>query len=96
MNNPHARWQRGSSAGSIINWIFYCSYRPFSDSELLPYGKRIWFKYLFSPSNNDRESFSSMCDLTGCPNQAKCLLVGLHLWAGKKAAQPCPTSRWMK
>ena len=24
-NNPHARWQRGSSAGSIINWIFYCS-----------------------------------------------------------------------
>ena len=25
MNNPHARWQRGSSAGSIINWVFYCS-----------------------------------------------------------------------
>ena len=23
-------------------------------------------------------------------------LVGLHLWAGKEAAQPCPTSRWMK
>ena len=23
-------------------------------------------------------------------------LVVLHLWAGKEAAQPCPTSRWMK
>ena len=23
-------------------------------------------------------------------------LGGLHLWSGKEAAQPCPTSRWMK
>ena len=23
-NNPHARWQRRSSAGSTISWIFYC------------------------------------------------------------------------
>ena len=67
-----------------------------------------------------------MRDLTGCPNQAKCLLRsltptarkwtlhahpslgflvgvansmtlgGLHLGSGKEAAQPCPTSRWMK
>ena len=125
INNPHARWQRGSSAGSIINWIFYCSYRPFSGSELLPYGKRVWFKYLFSPSNNDRESFSSMCDLTLSARTRPSVysvalrqqpesehftlslgflvgvaismaLVGLHLWAGKEAAQPCPTSRWMK
>ena len=23
-------------------------------------------------------------------------LVGLHLWAGKEAAQACPTSSWIK
>ena len=32
-----------------------------------------WFKDLSSPSNNDSESFSMIRDLTGCPNQAKCL-----------------------
>ena len=62
-------------AERILGWIYhkldillFC--RPFSGSELLPYGNRAWFKYLFSPSHNDRESFSSMRDLTGCPNQA--------------------------
>ena len=56
-----------------LNWIFYCSVdRSLAGSELLPYGNRAWSKYLFSPSHNDRESFSSMRDLTGCPNQAKC------------------------
>ena len=69
-------------AERILGWIYHkldilLFYRPFSGSELLPYGKRAWFKYLFLPSNNDRESFSSMCDLTGCPNQAKCLLRSL-------------------
>ena len=84
MNNPHARWQRGSSAGSIINWIFYCS----DPSTVLWLGvialwEKGWFKYLFSPTNNDRGSFSSMCDLKGCPNEAKCLLCTLTPTARK-------------
>ena len=75
-------------AERILGWIYhkldillFC--RPFSGSELLPYGNRAWSKYLFSPSHNDRESFSSMCDLTGCPNQAKCLLCTLTPTARK-------------
>ena len=73
-----ARWQRGSSAGSVINWIFYCSIDCCSS-----YGNRAWFRYLFSLSNNDKESFSSTRDLTRRLNQAKCLLHGLTPTASK-------------
>ena len=73
----------------IFGWIYHALdillfYRPFSGSELLPYGNRAWVRYRFSPSNNDRESFSSIRDLAGCPNQAKCLLRGLTPTASKK------------
>ena len=45
--------------------------------------KRAWFKYLFSPSNNDSESCFSIRDLTGCLNQANCLLHSLTPTARK-------------
>ena len=69
-------------AERIIGWICHkldilLFYRLFSGSELLSYGNRAWFRYLFSLSNNDKESFSSTRDLTRRPNQAKCLLHGL-------------------
>ena len=92
-NNPHgwgtvsqaiALWQRGSSAGSVINSIFY----GFIDCSLawscyLMGRKRAWFKYLFSPSNNDSESCFSIRDLTGCLYKANCLLHSLTPTARK-------------
>ena len=122
-NNPHSRWQRGSSAGFIINWIFYCSVdRSLARSYCLMgigLGSNI-----FSRANNDREvsppcvtsqaartrqsvysvalhqqpeseHFTpSLGFLVGVANSMT--LGGLHLGSGKEAAQPCPTSRWMK
>ena len=45
--------------------------------------KRAWFKYLFSPSNNDSESCFSIRGFTGCLNQANCLLHSLTPTARK-------------
>ena len=75
-------------AERIIGWICHkldilLFYRLFSGSELLSYGNRAWFRYRFSLSNNDKESFSSTRDLTRRPNQAKCLLRGLTPTANK-------------
>ena len=122
-NNPHARWQRGSSAGSIINWIFYCSVdRSLARSYCLMgigLGSNIFSRPLtmigkVSPrcvtsqaartrpsvysvawrQQPESEHFTLLGFLVGVA--ISMALVGLHLWAGKEAAQPCPTSRWMK
>ena len=69
-------------AERILDWIYdkldiLLFYRPFSGSELLPYGNKAWFRYLFSPSSNDMESFSSIHDLRGGLNQLNVYSVAL-------------------
>ena len=122
INNPHTRWQRGSSAGSIIDWIFYCSIdRSLARSYCLM-GKglgpnifscpltmigKVSLRCVTSQAARTRPSVYSVA-LRQQPESEhftplgffvgvaiSMALVGLHLWAGKEAAQPCPTSRWM-
>ena len=84
-NNPHARWQRGSSAGSIINWIFYCSIdRSLARSYCLT-GKGLGSN-IFSCPLTMIGKVSLRCVTSqhaGCPNQAKCLLRSLTPTARK-------------
>ena len=119
-NNPHARWQRGSSAGSIKNWIFYCSVDRFLARNYclmgIGLGSNIFSRPLTmigkvsprcvtsqaartrpsvysvaSRQEPESEHFTLLGFLVGVA--ISMALVGLHLRAGKEAAQPCPTSR---
>ena len=79
----------------ILGWIchnvdMFLFYRPFSCSEVLCYGNRTWFGYLFRPLTTIGKVSRRCMTSHAAPKQAKCLLRSLT----PTASQWSPHASW--